>query len=141
MKAARSKEKRWHSLNGREKRLFLEAVSKQWNARQENAAATVIPPAEAKVIWRTLRKQGLQDRVLQLHKNEGESTADNPSDTKASARFVVLGYADPDVLDIRRNSPTFCREDINVLPAIGASKGREKWASLTADVQAAFLKG
>ena len=45
-KAARSKEIQWHGQNGREKLLFLEAVSKKWNAWQENAAATVIPPAE-----------------------------------------------------------------------------------------------
>ena len=64
-KAARSEEKQWHGLNGRDKLLFLDAVSKQWSARQENAAATLIPPAEAKVIWRTLRKQGLQGRVMQ----------------------------------------------------------------------------
>ena len=59
----------------------------------------------------------------------------------ASARIVVLGYADPDVLDIRRDSPTACREAINVLLAVSASKGREKWVLLTADVHAAFLKG
>ena len=47
-KAARSKKKQWYSRNGREKLLFFEAVSKQWNAWQENAAATVIPPAEPK---------------------------------------------------------------------------------------------
>ena len=41
-KAARSKEKQWLGLNGREKLLFHEAVSKQWNAWQEIAAATVI---------------------------------------------------------------------------------------------------
>ena len=93
-KTARSKEKQWHGLNECEKLLFLEAVSKLWNAWQENAAATVIPPAEAKVIWRTLRKQSLQDRVMQsrfvlVNKNEGKSTAENPLDTKASARIVV----------------------------------------------------
>ena len=76
-KAARSKEKQWHGLNGRERLLSLEAVSKQWNAWQENAAASLIPPTEAKVIWRTLRKQGLQDRVMQsrfvlIDKNEGK---------------------------------------------------------------------
>ena len=54
--AARVKEKQWHGLNGHEKLLFLEAVSKPWNAWQENAAATVIPPAEARVIWRTVKK-------------------------------------------------------------------------------------
>ena len=125
---------------------FLEAVSKQWNAWQENAAAAVIPPAEAKVIWRKLRKQGLQDRVIQsrfVHgdKSEGNSTAENPWDTKASADVVVPGYADPDVLDMWRDSPTACREAIGVLLAIPASKGREKWTLLTADVQAAFLTG
>ena len=66
-------------------------------------------------------------------KNEGKSTAENPLDTKASARIVVPGYADPDVLDIRRDSPTACREAINVLLAINASKGREKRALLTAE--------
>ena len=92
MKAARDKEKQWHGLSCHEKLLFLEAVSKQWNAWQENAATTVRPPAEAKVIWPTLRKQGLQDRVMQsrfvlVDKNESKSTAENPSDTKASARM------------------------------------------------------
>ena len=67
---------------------FLEAVSKQWNAWKENAAATVIPLAEAKVIWCTLRKQGLQDRVMQsrcalVNKNEGKNIAENPLGTKA----------------------------------------------------------
>ena len=51
------------------------------------------------------------------------------------------GNADPHVLDIRGNSPTACREAINVLLAISASKGQEKWVLLTADVQEAFLKG
>ena len=94
-------------------------MSKQWDAWQENAAATVIPPAEA----------------------GSKSTAENPLDTKASARVVVPGYADPDVLDIRIDSPTACREAISVLLVISASKGREKWVLLTADVQAAILTG
>ena len=59
-------------------------------------------------------------------KNEGKSTAENPLDTKASARIVVPGYADRDVLHVRRDSPTACREAINVLLAISASEGREK---------------
>ena len=54
---------------------------------------------------------------------------------------MVPGYADPDVLTIRRDSPTACSEAISVLLAISAGKGREKWVLLTVDVQAAFLKG
>ena len=97
-----------------------------------NAASTVILPAGAKVIWRT--------RFVLVDKNEGKSTTENPVDSKVSARSVVPGYADPAVLDIRRDSPTACREAIGVLLAISASKGREKWVLLTADVQAAILK-
>ena len=42
---------------------------------------------DARIIWRTLRKQGLQDRVMQsrfvlVDKNEGKSTAESPLDTK-----------------------------------------------------------
>ena len=119
VKAARSKEKQWHGLNGHEKLLFLEAVSK-----------TVIPLAEVKVIWRTLRKQGLQDRLMQSRfvladNNESRRTAENPSDTKGSTRIAVPRYAGPDVLDSRRDSPTACREAIDVLLTSSASKGRE----------------
>ena len=45
------------------------------------------------------------------------------------------------MLDIRRDLPTARREAISVLLAISDSKGRESWTLLTADVQAAFLKG
>ena len=93
-KAARSKEKQWLGLTGHEMLLFLEAVSKQWNAWQENGAATVIPPAGAKVIRRTLRKQGLQDRVMQSRfllidkKNKVKSTAENLLETKLVSWFL-----------------------------------------------------
>ena len=94
--SARFKEKQWFGLNRHEQLLFLEAVSKQLNAWQENAAATLIPQAEAKVTGRTLSKQGFQDRVVQsrfvvVNKNEGKSMAEFPLDTKASARIVVPG--------------------------------------------------
>ena len=39
--------------------------------------------------------------------------------------------AHDDVLDIRRDSPTACREAINVLLAVGASKGRENGHHIT----------
>ena len=95
-KAARSKEKQWHGLNGLEKLQFLEAASKQWDAWKDKAAATVIPPADAKVIWRTPRKQGLQDRVMQsrfvlVDKNEGKNTAENLLNTLGSAPCWLSG--------------------------------------------------
>ena len=76
--AARPKEKQWHGLNGHEKLRFLGTASKQRNAWQENAAAAVNPPAETRVTWRTLRKQGLQDRVMQSRFVLGETRARAP---------------------------------------------------------------
>ena len=89
--------------------------------------------AWAKVIWRVLEKQGLQDSVMQsrlklVNKNKSKSSTDNPLSVKASARIVVPGCAYPDVFDIRRYSITACRKAINVLLAISAKRGREKWA-------------
>ena len=75
-----------------------------------------------------------------VDQNEGKDTTENPLNTKTSAHIVAPGYADPDILSIYRDSPTACRETINVLRTISANKGREKWFRLTADVQAAFLK-
>ena len=66
--------------------------------------------------------------LVLVDKNEGKSTAENPLGTKASARIVVPGCADQDVLDIRRDSPTACRDAINVLLAISARKKTRKLA-------------
>ena len=137
-KGARSKEKQWHGLNGHGKLLFLEAVSKHWKAWQENAAATVILPAEAKVIWRTLRKQGLQNRVMQSRfvlvvKNEGKT---RPKIHWTRRRLLALSFLDTPIQSCWTFAET-CREAINVFLAVSASKGREKCVQLTA----AFLKG
>ena len=67
----------------------------------------------------------MQKRFVLVDKNEGKSTAENPLATKASARIVVPGYADAHVLDIRKDSPTACREAISVLLAVSASEKRE----------------
>ena len=128
-KAARSKEWRWKAMSGREQILFREAVTKQWAAWLENDAASVIAVNEANVIKKTLRKNGKLDRVLQsrfvfVDKNEGKSTKENTLPIKASARLVRPGYVDPDVLEIRRDAPTACRESISILLAIASSKGR-----------------
>ena len=124
VKAVRFKKKQRHGLIGREKLLFLEAVS----GRQEHASATVTSPAEARVFFRTQKKPGLQDRVMQsrfllVDEDEGKITSDNPLQEKAFARIEVSGCADPDVLDMRRDCPAACRKAINVLLALSASSG------------------
>ena len=142
-KAARSKEVKWKRMSGREQIAFRQAVAKQWAAWLENDAVDVIAPNEADSIRSVLRKKGQSNRVMQsrfvfVDKHAGKSTTDKPLPIKASARIVVPGYADPDVLEIRRDAPTAC---IGILLAISASRGRQKWTLLSADVSAAFLKG
>ena len=66
----------------------------------------------------------MQSWFVLVEKNEGKSTTENPLVVDASARLVVLGCADPSALEIRRDSPTTCREAMNVLLAISACKGR-----------------
>ena len=76
---------------------------------------------------------------LFMYSDDLDSVTNNLRDSaKGSNDGYDVAFSLTDVLDIRKYWPTACREAINVLLAISVSKGREKWALLTADVQAAF---
>ena len=114
---------------------------------RKNLVVSVIPLSKARVVFRTPKKARVARPrhagkvCARGQQHEGKRTAENPLDVEACARIVAPGYVDPDVLDIGRDSATALRDAINVSLAISASEGREKWALLTADVQAATLKG
>ena len=57
---------------------------------------------------------------------------------KAKARLVILGYEDPNIEDIPRDSPTLQRESRSILLQICASK---RWSIEAFDVKTAFLRG
>lgn len=57
---------------------------------------------------------------------------------KPKARLVVLGYEDPNIEEIPRDSPTLQRESRSVLLQIGAS---QKWNIEAFDIKTAFLRG
>ena len=57
---------------------------------------------------------------------------------KAKARLVVLGYQDPDLDTIPRDSPTLNRTSKMLIAQILASKG---WLLSSFDIKAAFLQG
>ena len=68
-----------------------------------------------------------------------KDAAGNPIRThKAKARLVVLGYLDPEIETIPRDSPTLKRHSRNLLLQLIASKG---WLIKSFDVKAAFLQG
>lgn len=57
---------------------------------------------------------------------------------KAKARLVILGYEDPDITDIPRDSPTLQKESRSLLLQMCAS---QKWKIRSFDIKTAFLRG
>ena len=57
---------------------------------------------------------------------------------KAKARLVVLGFEDPDITNIPRDSPTLQKESRSLLLQMCASK---KWTIKSFDIKTAFLRG
>jgi hypothetical protein len=59
-------------------------------------------------------------------------------DFKAKARLVILGYLDPKIAEVPRDSPTLGRHSKMLLLQLIASKG---WDLRSFDIKAAFLQG
>ena len=57
---------------------------------------------------------------------------------KAKARLVILGYEDPDITSIPRDSPTLQKESRSLLLQLCASR---KWQVQSFDIKTAFLRG
>ena len=57
---------------------------------------------------------------------------------KAKSRIVVLGYQDPNIEDIPRDSPTLHKETRSLLLQLCASRA---WVIRSFDVKTAFLRG
>ena len=71
--------------------------------------------------------------------DEGDRDPKNPmKSTKAKARLVVLGYLDPKITEIPRDSPTLNRHSKMLLLQMIASMS---WDLRSFDIKAAFLQG
>ena len=57
---------------------------------------------------------------------------------KAKARLVVIGYTDPDLTEIPRDSPTLAVRTRFMMYAIAAAS---KWKLYKGDIETAFLQG
>jgi hypothetical protein len=57
---------------------------------------------------------------------------------KAKARLVILGYEDPDITNIPRDSPTLQKESRSLLLQLCASR---QWVIQSFDIKTAFLRG
>lgn len=97
-------------------------------------------------ISRILRSQVPHDQILRCRWVLTWKPIDNPSTedkkigrtSKAKARLVILGYLDPKLEELPRDSPTLGRNSKMLLLQLIASKG---WQLRSFDIRAAFLQG
>ena len=65
--------------------------------------------------------------------SQGEVTGQKPK-----ARLIIRGYQDPDLLYLKRDSPTLATQSRNMILAIAAAHG---WQGFVGDIKTAFLNG
>ena len=89
-----------------------------------------------------LRQKLNPDQILRsrwvLTWKEGESEGGKPAPKRAKARLVVLGYMDPQITQVVRDSPTLSREGRHtILQCLAACQ----WELTSFDIKTAFLRG
>ena len=120
-------------LTAEEQELFAQAKASEINNWLSN-----------KAVEKVLRSQIPADQVLRCRwiltwKAIDPSEITSPNKThKPKARLVVLGYLDPDLENIPRDSPTLGRNSRMLILQLIASHG---WVLQSFDIKAAFLQG
>ena len=93
-------------------------------------------------ISKILREQVPSDQILRcrwvLTWKPIDDSSNQGKATKAKARLVILGYLDPKLEELPRDSPTLSRNSKMLLLQLIASKG---WQLRSFDIRAAFLQG
>ena len=89
-----------------------------------------------------LRQKLNPDQILRsrwvLTWKEGEAEGGKPAQRGAKARLVVLGYMDPQITNVVRDSPTLSREGRHtILQCLAAYQ----WELTSFDIKTAFLRG
>jgi hypothetical protein len=97
-------------------------------------------------ISKILRHQVPQDQILRCRwiltwksiDDEEKEKLKLTKNVKAKARLVILGYLDPKIDEVPRDSPTLGRHSKMLLLQLIASKG---WSLRSFDIKAVFLQG
>ena len=119
------------NLNLEEKILFEKAKDAELNCWIQTSALKPI-------LRRKLNpEQILRSRWILTWKAINEEDSTKPQ-RKAKARLVVLGFQDPKLCEVARDSPTLTREGRNTVLQTIASK---KWDLSSFDIKTAFLRG
>ena len=93
-------------------------------------------------VKRIFRNQIPEDQILRcrwlLTWKNVEQPEPGEADQKAKARLIVLGYMDPQLKEIPRDSPTMSKTSRMLVLQMISSEG---WDLMSFDVKAAFLQG
>ena len=127
-----------HLLSPQEQQLFKEAKNKEISNWLSTGTVSKIlrdklrPEQILKCRWICVWKP--------LEEQQDQEQAGPPSSAthKAKARLVVLGFMDPELETIARDSPTLGRQSRMLLLQLVASS---KWSLRSFDIRAAFLQG
>ena len=79
-----------------------------------------------------------EERVMTMRRVHTWKVAEDKVETKAKARLVVKGFTDPDLTEIRAESPTLRRLPRQLILQLSASRG---FRLRKGDVKSAFLSG
>ena len=129
-------EVRERELTSQDLELFLQAKQKE-----------VSSWLSTETVRRIARSQIPEDQILRTRWVLTWKPVDNPGDDlihaesrdfKAKARLVVLGFEDPQIEALARDSPTLGRESRMLLLQYASSA---RWQISTFDIQTAFLRG
>ena len=125
------------SLSAADQELFRQAKDKEIDSW-----------IQTETVARILRNQIPRENVMKCRwiltwKEVDEDTSKNQHQQqhpkfKPKARLVVLGYTDPDLADIPRDSPTMTKLSRMLILQLAASKS---WSIESFDVKTAFLRG
>ena len=115
-------------LSAHEKELFAEAKKKELTCWLSTSA-----------VRRILRTSLNPEQILRSRWVLTWKAPENPNDPKkAKARLVVLGYQDPKLTEVIRDSPTLSREGRSIVLQSIASYC---WELQSFDIKTAFLRG
>ena len=149
----------WKNANDPQEMAFLVSAAKK--QRAEVKLSTLSPSEKAEfdvakkseiqnwlktdTVKRIARSQLSEEQILRCRwiltwkpLDPSDVNPTNPKTHKAKARLVALGYLDPKIIEIPRDSPTLSRHSKLLILQLIASKG---WDLRSFDVKAAFLQG
>ena len=124
-------EVQFRSLKDEDKMDFLRAMKSELGSYLEHEAVEIA------------RKHGVpEERILGMRwVLTWKSVCDDhgtETNRKPKARLIIKGFQDPDLLKLRRDSPTLSTQNRNMILALASSK---RWHGFVGDIKTAFLNG